>query len=336
MVGFGVSRWVAALIAAGLLETTSVGEPLVHLQNVPDQLILPVPEGNNQLLTASIHGKPALRVWLAPTRESELRVPLIGIDDQLYQINLAESAVLDALRRHSGEPEFRVFAETGEGSIVESVTVRYLMCAAPLRLDLESGVLSLLLSQRSITSLPGSRGTLKLRLGDITSGYVSLELSQWRGESPIPRTLAREGDTLQFALAEQQYVLHVEKMTNVLWGEDYVVLSVSSLPTWNRQSIEQLLQAIAKVDATFIRNDQQLPPAQFAALLRQKLAVAPQARISVDDFIEQIATRSSTTGKTYEIALQDGTVMPVADWLRQQRGASDRDSAAPPSTLHPD
>jgi len=56
----------------------------------------------------------------------------------------------------------------------------------------------------------------------------------------------------------------------------------------------------------------------FATLLREKYARSGLKNVSVEEFIEQIATRSSTTGKPYRVKLPGGEVVEAAVWLRRQ------------------
>ncbi len=42
----------------------------------------------------------------------------------------------------------------------------------------------------------------------------------------------------------------------------------------------------------------------------------PKADITVENFINKIASSSSTSGKEYKVRLKDGSVMTTNEWLR--------------------
>ena len=64
--------------------------------------------------------------------------------------------------------------------------------------------------------------------------------------------------------------------------------------------------------------------------LRQKLGTLPKAP-TVDEFVEQIASRSSTSGEAYSVRLPDGATLPMASWLQRELQALD----APPTAGQP-
>jgi hypothetical protein len=91
-----------------------------------------------------------------------------------------------------------------------------------------------------------------------------------------------------------------------------------------------LLTLIELSDATFIRNDREHDGPAAAAHLRGKLRQAGRQQFTADQFIEQVASRSSTSGKPYKIRLKDGKEMELGTWLRQHKTVA-ADEPAPPS-----
>lgn len=59
-------------------------------------------------------------------------------------------------------------------------------------------------------------------------------------------------------------------------------------------------------DAAFIRNDKAYDAKTAAFFLRRKWQANAEQVRTVGDFIEKIASRSSTTGRPYSIKMKDG------------------------------
>ena len=93
-----------------------------------------------------------------------------------------------------------------------------------------------------------------------------------------------------------------------------------------RQKIDFLLDSIEQSQATFIRNGDKHSSADARGHLEFKLDRAtssflfwgPSIEETAENFIEHIATKSSTTGKTYLIKFKGKKPQPVAPWLRKQ------------------
>ncbi len=69
-------------------------------------------------------------------------------------------------------------------------------------------------------------------------------------------------------------------------------------------------------DATFIRNGKEYTAANAAKFLRGKWDANKKEVKTAEDFIDKVATKSSTTGKPYLIRFKDGKETPCADYLR--------------------
>jgi hypothetical protein len=107
--------------------------------------------------------------------------------------------------------------------------------------------------------------------------------------------------------------------------------TVALLPLWAARAhaepppaeqlrIERLLQAVAlRTELRFVRNGSDYPAQDAVEFLRRKLSSSYGSNVkTVHDFIEQCATRSSTSGELYQVRMADGRVMPSADFLRQE------------------
>ena len=84
-----------------------------------------------------------------------------------------------------------------------------------------------------------------------------------------------------------------------------------------KQKIAALLSVIEGAkDVTFIRNDSEYPSSAARRLMEAKMERAAGRINTAQDFIEQVATKSNTSGRAYMIKLADGRTTESAFWLR--------------------
>lgn len=98
--------------------------------------------------------------------------------------------------------------------------------------------------------------------------------------------------------------------------------------------IEALLQAVKTSGVSFIRNGEAYSAAQAAEHLKSKWEKGARYVNSAEDFIDNIASRSSVSGKPYLVVLPDGRKLAAAVWLRGLLKAADaqpRPAPPPPS-----
>ncbi|MBI4880307.1 MAG: DUF5329 family protein [Planctomycetes bacterium] len=415
---------IVALLPWTCLAGVAEAEVTIRLSGVPELLSLPLPAGQNQLLTAHVDGGPVRDVWLAPSEQSSIRVILTRVKDGEYQINLGQDEVMNALRGSKEGSQFQVFAETEDGQRIASVPVRYALrygycrarpelrvvrvdqprtdlpadsvwcypgdvarlefdvdercldataCARagteswpfspattstlltlevtpelrkawdeakvlsllfacchrrescltslraiPGRLSLKDGSCSFSLHQRQSTEVPGSRGYLRVELDDVTGGQVMTSLSAGESERPVAAASLREWDSLPIDLPEARYVLGVERLCNLLMGEDFAVLSLSTPEAWETSRIVRLLECLEASDLTFLREGQEYTGKDAAAHLRDKMQSMQSGPPSIERFIEEVGSRSSTTGSPYQVRLPDGGIVDSATWLRRK------------------
>jgi hypothetical protein len=84
------------------------------------------------------------------------------------------------------------------------------------------------------------------------------------------------------------------------------------------QKIEYLIAFIAKQDGVFIRNGSEYTPAQAAEHLRMKWKKAGKAITTAEEFITELASNSSMSGKPYQIKFKSGKSSNLAPLLRLQ------------------
>jgi hypothetical protein len=94
----------------------------------------------------------------------------------------------------------------------------------------------------------------------------------------------------------------------------------ASVPSAAEQArIDRLLDAVsANTSCRFIRNGSDYSGADAATFLRRKLDAYGDRVKTVHDFIEQIASKSSTSGQVYKVRLADGRELSSAEFLRAE------------------
>ena len=97
------------------------------------------------------------------------------------------------------------------------------------------------------------------------------------------------------------------------------VLMVLAMPAARadplRDEIAHLLDFIRSSSCTFIRNEEEHSGKAAADHIEDKYDYYRDEIKTVEDFIERAASRSSMSGKPYQVRC-DGKTMPAADWLR--------------------
>lgn len=83
--------------------------------------------------------------------------------------------------------------------------------------------------------------------------------------------------------------------------------------------VERLIDAVAtQPQLKFVRNGSAYAPADAARFLREKLRARGGDVRTAEDFIERIASRSSTSGRAYLVRQADGRELQAADFLRAE------------------
>jgi hypothetical protein len=186
--------------------------------------------------------------------------------------------------------------------------------------------ISMCVSQRSTTTVPGSGEELRLTVDDITRGQVTVSLAGKDGALVLAPVSLQNHGTARFKFRNSEYVLRLTKLANALIGEDYVTFFISdpnSDVVPEDTKIEQLLEHIEKLDgAVFIRNGETHTSVEAALHLRNKwlLNRVDSARKFIDDH----ASKSTESGDSYQIRLPDGRTVPMGDYLRERLNELER------------
>ncbi|NRF66558.1 DUF5329 family protein [Aquincola sp. S2] len=93
--------------------------------------------------------------------------------------------------------------------------------------------------------------------------------------------------------------------------------------------IERLLAMIgSRRDMRLVRNGQEHDTDTAVSFLRGKLKHYGDDIKTAEDFIERLASRSSTTGQLYWVRLADGRQIPAGDFLRIELARLDKAAAS--------
>ena len=92
------------------------------------------------------------------------------------------------------------------------------------------------------------------------------------------------------------------------------------------QKIDWLIDQVKDSELVFLRNGNTHSAANAAKHLKFKIKTAkkmfwffgPEKKFTVDDFINKIASKSSSTGKLYKIRLKNGLEVTTKNWLNKK------------------
>jgi len=96
-------------------------------------------------------------------------------------------------------------------------------------------------------------------------------------------------------------------------------VQAAGAPPEERAKIEALLAHVGSMkNAVFIRNGKEYDATAAAKFLRGKWEAHDKEIHSAAEFIEKVATKSSTSGKPYRIRLEDGKETDCGPYLTGQ------------------
>lgn len=107
-----------------------------------------------------------------------------------------------------------------------------------------------------------------------------------------------------------------------------ILFCTSSLwADWNEEElkINFLLEQVGQVDGYFIRNGTDHSPESAVAHLKMKMEKAMSSWFAPDKdkwtaemFIDKIASKSSFSGKPYQIRFKSGQIVNTGEWLNER------------------
>lgn len=107
------------------------------------------------------------------------------------------------------------------------------------RLDLPADPLQITLIQRHTKALPGSDGTVRLHIADITGGQVLLSIRGVGDKTIVDTRSVQVGDVVPFELKKKRYRLKVIQLRNFAVGDDFGVFEISAAPPKDDERKEQ-------------------------------------------------------------------------------------------------
>ena len=178
------------------------------------------------------------------------------------------------------------------------------------------------LKQRSTSVVPGTGDKLSITIDDITHDQVLVSMAEKGGTPVLAVTSLSEGKTAGFTFAGSPFALRLASLENELVGDDFANFIVEAPSgAGEAEKIEKLIAHVEGLkDVVFVRNGTDHVPSDAAKLLRHKYE-SMGAGATVEQFIDEAGTKSSTTGQPYQIRFPDGKVVPSADFLREQMKA---------------
>ncbi len=119
-----------------------------------------------------------------------------------------------------------------------------------------------------------------------------------------------------------------QSMAKALWLITMTLATTSIAAKGSNAEIEFLLSAVSSSGCLFVRNNTEYSAIKAESHLRMKYRNAVRYVSSAEDFITRIASKSSWTGKAYQIQCPDKESQTSAQWLSDQlshyrAGASD-------------
>jgi hypothetical protein len=178
------------------------------------------------------------------------------------------------------------------------------------------------MKQRSEIEIQGTAGPIQISVDDVTGGSVMLSISE--DKKIISSFLMEKGSEHSFSYNEHEYKVRCTEMINQLIGEDFVNFLLYDPKLYDpenksanvKSDIEMLIKKVEGSDVVFIRNGEDHTPKEAAEHLKRKWESTGIEFKSVDEFIEKIGTRSTSTGKEYRIRLSSGAEVSSQEWLK--------------------
>jgi hypothetical protein len=175
------------------------------------------------------------------------------------------------------------------------------------------------LSANSCENLSLGCGDVRVCCQGIADGGAALSVARPGHETgPSVNAKLADGESTAFAYRGHVVWLTARVAAEAAPQTTTVNLTPHPCPSNDREKIESLISLIESMDgAVFIRNDKEYPAKDAAEHLRSKYAWKKDEIATVDDFIENAASRSSASGKEYQIRVA-GVAKSSGQFLREK------------------
>ena len=104
--------------------------------------------------------------------------------------------------------------------------------------------------------------------------------------------------------------------TLIALGPQAVHAGTAEGPRALEQTVQYLLDYVARSELTFIRNSKRYTSSEAAEHMRAKYQHFKDKIKTADDFIELAASKSLLSGKLYLVVTEQGEAIPSGEWLR--------------------
>ena len=84
--------------------------------------------------------------------------------------------------------------------------------------------------QHNAAPVPGAKGDILVRLGDITGGQVMLSVERASGDILVEPRSVRDGDVIPFPMGGRTHYVTVIRLANYLVGDDFGEFELSATP----------------------------------------------------------------------------------------------------------
>lgn len=227
----------------------------------------------------------------------------------------------------------------------------------PPELDLPARPVRMTITQRKSQAIPGSYGSVLVRIGDITGRQVRLDVETADGQTLAGGTM-REGDSVDFAVNGEAYVVVAAEFVNAVIHDDrgvFVVRRPDDAPD-EAETIGRLINAIDKSGAVVIAPPEAAqPPEVFFGTMddagnprpageylrdvwwfaRRKIRTPADLTRAAARHPAAVGARSSSTDPVpLRLRFPAGRELPAGEWLdaelgrfRQRAVASRRESS---------
>ncbi len=88
------------------------------------------------------------------------------------------------------------------------------------------------------------------------------------------------------------------------------------------ERIEMGIKTIETSKVVFVRNGSEHSAYAAGKFMRGKLKKAGNQVKTFEEFVDKLATKSTTSGLPYLVKLESGTTLPLAQWLREKDAAA--------------
>lgn len=160
---------------------------------------------------------------------------------------------------------------------------------------------------------------LVIGIDDITNRQTILDVSL--EDQVLYHKSVSEGDQITFSVGKENYILLCTDQVNFLIGEDEAFFSLRNSKYLDspdvkndQQKIEDFILSIESSNVTFIRNGIEHTSIEAADHLRSKWKNSGQPDITLNQFITNIASKSSLSGKPYQVKLENDSVITAENW----------------------